>query len=373
MSSNVLIPNKLLISAFSNKEIKLTSRDIDFLLILSKYAKAADSGSWMEINKKEILDAFNKTQTRKYKDLREALIRIQSFVFNISNDQLKKGDYVNIFKHKNNVDSSTIKIKFDIDMRALLTQLDGGNFATLNLQNILAFKSIYTKRLYMILSTLPSPGQKFYSIIQLREMLDLKSSYSDNSNLLRRAILPAQAELLQTDRAFQFHLKKTGKKITGILFDLLKGESAPEIIRTGRALELWANVPAKINGAVSKAESICRSSLRAQNMNEKNIESALESLSKKDLIMFYSIHPGLLIYYYKIVYGFATEEKLFDSVKAQKLIERVPELELVNECNRILKEIQKDKAKQRTIKIKNYSKFAYSELARKFTKETLDA
>ena len=94
-------------------------------------------------------------------------------------------------------------------------------YTLVTLKNILKFKSIFSKKLYLYLKNY---DQKYTEITidELKDKLDLSTSYRDYNTFKKRVILQSQKELCNTDMAFFFEEKKKSRKVNSIKFSLIE-------------------------------------------------------------------------------------------------------------------------------------------------------
>ncbi len=229
-----LVPNKLILSRFSNKDIKLTKADIDFLLILFSYISPDDQADTIyEIQKIDLVKKFGLSQHSLYRDLRESLIRLQSFVFDVAT--VGRGKYVNTFKHENKENSSSITLKFAKELHNMVTDIKPGceGFTRIQVSRVLALKSEYSKKMYLHLSSYQEADELELDETQLRSILDVQDNYKMFSDVINYGLRIAINELAFSDKPFKFAPVKTGKKITGVKITMLKGSSLQVVTDNG--------------------------------------------------------------------------------------------------------------------------------------------
>lgn len=91
------------------------------------------------------------------------------------------------------------------------------NYTLVTLKNLLKFKSIFSKKMYLILKKSKEAVVNL-TIEMLKDELYLKESYQDYNTFKKRVILQAQKELHNTDMAFFFEEVKKSRKIETIIF-----------------------------------------------------------------------------------------------------------------------------------------------------------
>ena len=91
------------------------------------------------------------------------------------------------------------------------------NYTLITLKNVLNFKSIFSKRVYLFLK---KSNQKIIqiTITDLKKQLNLEEAYQDYNTFKKRIILQSQKELHNTDMAFFFEEIKKSRKVDVIQF-----------------------------------------------------------------------------------------------------------------------------------------------------------
>jgi len=105
-------------------------------------------------------------------------------------------------------------------------------YTQLQLQYFVPLKSIYSKRLYMLLSQYRSTGIINMSIEKLRVLMGCEDKYKEYKYLKKKVIKPAIDEIIKKTNIESIHLseKKTGKSVTSIAFSFNRnfGRMAPK-------------------------------------------------------------------------------------------------------------------------------------------------
>jgi plasmid replication initiation protein len=114
-----------------------------------------------------------------------------------------------------------IELEFSEMLRPYLLQLQQ-NFTKFKLWNVLYLKSFYSSKLYKLLKQYLLLGKRRFTMVQLREKLELEEgTYEKYSHLKSRILLAAQIELeAKTDIKFTFEEIKNGAKVIGIVFHI---------------------------------------------------------------------------------------------------------------------------------------------------------
>ena len=91
------------------------------------------------------------------------------------------------------------------------------NYTLITLKNLLKFKSIFSKKLYLLIKK-SDEIVTVLTIDQLKKQFSLVESYRDYNTFKKRVILQSQKELHNTDLAFSFEEIKKGRKVNAIQF-----------------------------------------------------------------------------------------------------------------------------------------------------------
>ena len=132
-----------------------------------------------------------------------------------------------------------IDVSFHPEMKPFLLSLKS-KFTIYDVRNILKLPSSYSIRIYELLKQYEKIGRRKFELQELKEIIGVieevdnngKKSYKDNyplfGNFKQRVLLKSQKDLKKlTDIQFSFEPKKTGRKITHIIFDIFpNGENA---------------------------------------------------------------------------------------------------------------------------------------------------
>ena len=94
-------------------------------------------------------------------------------------------------------------------------------YTLVTLKNILKFKSLFSKKIYLFLKKTNQRCIKI-TIDELKGQLGLITSYRDYNTFKKRVILQSQKELHNTDMAFFFKEIKNSRKVDSIQFESIK-------------------------------------------------------------------------------------------------------------------------------------------------------
>ncbi len=125
-----------------------------------------------------------------------------------------------------------IELKFNSDLMPYLLELKE-KFTKYDIRNITGLKSIYSIRLYEYLKENEFRKGVFeVSVDELKDMFCMSAKDNNGKELYplygdfkKRVLLKAQEDLLQhCDIKFSFWEKKQGKKVVGVVFEIIKNE-----------------------------------------------------------------------------------------------------------------------------------------------------
>ena len=94
------------------------------------------------------------------------------------------------------------------------------DFIKYKLKNVLTLRSTYSIRIYELLKQYENIGKRFFTLKDLRKILDIPSDKLTRFyDFKRLVLLKAQGDLkYNTDLSFEFNLVKTGREVTGLEF-----------------------------------------------------------------------------------------------------------------------------------------------------------
>ena len=123
---------------------------------------------------------------------------------------------------KANYENGDAEIRFAVDVIPYLTTLmESGNFTKYKLENVGGLKSAYSIRLYELLKQYESFKTRKLTIDDLREILCLGDKYTAMRDFKRWVLDLAMKEInTHTDLKVSYENIKTGRKVTGFLFNI---------------------------------------------------------------------------------------------------------------------------------------------------------
>lgn len=111
-----------------------------------------------------------------------------------------------------------VSIKFSPDLMPYIGQLKE-QFTGYKLANVKSLRSIYSIRLYELLTQYLPVGERWISVDQFRDVLDLNDKYPRFADLKRWIIEPALEELnTKSNYDVRYSTEKSGKKIAKLWF-----------------------------------------------------------------------------------------------------------------------------------------------------------
>jgi len=118
-----------------------------------------------------------------------------------------------------------IELEISAKLKPYLLDLKS-HYTAYRLKNILPLRSGYSIRLYELLKQYETIGERYLSIEEMRQMMEIKKTeYKNYNDFKKKVILKAQKELLEkTDICFDFKEKKKVRKIIGIYFFIKRNE-----------------------------------------------------------------------------------------------------------------------------------------------------
>ena len=195
-----------------------TRLELDFIYAFISTIK--DEDEELREYSMSIKELGNKLNKRlQFRDIEYLFDTLISKTFKINNSK-ELAVYTFFTRLIYNKDDKVLKVRFNEDLKPHLMQLS--TYAKGNFKYLLQFKSEYSKRIYMLLSQWKSAGKKLYSVDEFREMLAVPKKYTYGE--FKRAVLSkAEKELKEKgDIFFTFDEQKQGRKVTHILFNILK-------------------------------------------------------------------------------------------------------------------------------------------------------
>lgn len=124
-----------------------------------------------------------------------------------------------------------IILKFNPDLKHLLLELKE-KFTMYQLENVVRLNSVYSIRIYELLKQYEKIRKREFTLEALRTLLGIEpNKYKQYGHFKSKVLLVSQQELREkTDIEFDFTEIKTGRKVTGILFNIKSNKQHIEVI-----------------------------------------------------------------------------------------------------------------------------------------------
>jgi plasmid replication initiation protein len=193
-------------------------------MVMAQLGKNDPSDRYYRIVAKDLMQRANKEI--RYAEFKEATSRLREREITILKDNgnvlqiglISSAEYIQ--------GAGIIEIGLDQKIRPYIFELKE-NFTSFELNMALSLNSKFSKRLYEMLAQFRSTGILRITVLELKERLKLIDSktgeeqYEKWSAFEKYVIKVAQKELEKhTDIVFDYKLKKTGKRITDIVFQI---------------------------------------------------------------------------------------------------------------------------------------------------------
>jgi len=156
-----------------------------------------------------------------------------------------------------------IILQFSVAIKPYLFAIEG-NFTSYTQKHTLRFKGSYSHRIYEFLRQWLSFGYKEFSIVELKDRLELNNEYERIDNLKDRVINPAIEEINQySDLRVNYTQRKTGRSVTHFCFTF----GLKEVEKTTKTNPIkpkqmtptqWANLPENQSKTRGKTEAEIR-------------------------------------------------------------------------------------------------------------------
>lgn len=220
--SNSLIESRFNLSASQNNIIDL---------VLHKLKKEHTNLTY-EINVSDYAQLFNKGSNHVYADLKKSA---KEFIksnagFTLYNYKgFKEMDYF-WFCNINYLENEG-KIIFKLDPEVKEIMLEIKNVTYYDIKYTLNFISIYSKRMYLYLKRFEDTGIRIDKVSDLLEKLNCPTSYYRRYNAFKVKVLDIAFKEINdnTDIKFTYEEKKTGRKITHLVFHIIRvAEEKPQ-------------------------------------------------------------------------------------------------------------------------------------------------
>ncbi|MFA5261455.1 MAG: replication initiation protein [Candidatus Omnitrophota bacterium] len=122
-----------------------------------------------------------------------------------------------------------VELSFDPKLKPYLLQLKDF-FTRYRLQHVIRLKSSYSIKLYELLKQYENIGKRSFTLLELRSKLGLgEDEYPLYANFKQKILSRVQEELnANTDLSIHFHERKAGRKVIGIVFNIVSKGKEPD-------------------------------------------------------------------------------------------------------------------------------------------------
>lgn len=213
-------------------QYKLTLQEQRILLITASKVQPSDED--FKPYKFRVTDLMDKmgvsSQTSMYSYIKNVVKGLQSKTI-----EFKKGNktivanwlVTSIYEDQ----EGTVILKFNPDLKEFFLQLKE-RFTTYQLENVIQLSSVYSIRIYELLKQYENIKKRKFTIEELRDKLGIeKTKYKQYGHFKDRVINAAQKELAEkTDISFNFEEEKKGRKVVGIVFQIISNKGTAEPI-----------------------------------------------------------------------------------------------------------------------------------------------
>lgn len=162
----------------------------------------------------------NKPGTGFYSYLKEIVNGLQTKVLTIKKDG-KQRNYSWVITSIYEDNEGYITLQFHPELKSFFLQLKE-KFTTYQLENVVRLNSVYSIRIYELLKQYEKLKKRKMKIEELRHFLAIEpTKYKQYGHFKSKVLLVAQNEInKKTDIQFEFTEFKTGRKVTGIEFNI---------------------------------------------------------------------------------------------------------------------------------------------------------
>ena len=172
-----------------------------------------------------------------YPTIKKLLIKLRerTLVIEEGKDYLVTG-WISSAKYISN--EGVVKLSFDANLKPFLLQLKQ-EFTKQRLGQAIKFKGVYTIRIYGLLKQYERLGTRSFTVEEFRKVLGITDGkLTVFANLKARTIVQAQKEFSQQDENgayfsdinFTLETTKTGRKITGLKFNIFSQQTKPKAV-----------------------------------------------------------------------------------------------------------------------------------------------
>jgi plasmid replication initiation protein len=218
---------------------KLSLQEQRILLVLaSKVQPSDDVLKTYRFRIKDFVEIIGKNVDGFYSYLKGTVIGLQTKVLTIKKDG-KERVYNWLITSIYEENEGFITLQFHPELKGFFLQLKE-KFTSYQLQNIIRLNSVYSIRIYELLKQYEKLRKRKLKISELRDLLGIEpTKYKQYGHFKSRILLAAQKEINNnTDIHFTFTEFKTGRKVTGIEFEIKSQGNKVRIDNEEKADEL---------------------------------------------------------------------------------------------------------------------------------------
>ena len=205
-----------------NSKYGLTTSEIDMILTLLTAIEKGDIDfkdyifTLSDFNSKTNKSVTTKDLNRTIKALMSRPIEIKT-----SSTNWKVFNWFSYFKFENGV----ITCRFDKELKPYLLEIKE-RFVLSDLRMLLAMKSTYSKRIYLMLKEYSKIGKRSFNVELLQETLNATKSMKRYDNFKRQALKRAESDINKfTDLEVKLLEKKRGRKVIEVTYTIRKNSN----------------------------------------------------------------------------------------------------------------------------------------------------
>jgi plasmid replication initiation protein len=205
-----------------NAKYMFSAGEIDMILTLLTAIEQKDKDfkdyifSLSEFNQKTNKSITTTELKRTIKALMSKTIEI-----NISSNNWKIFNWFSYFEFKQGV----ITCRFDKELKPYLLEIKK-RFVVSDLRMLLAMKSSYSKRVYLLLKEYAKIGKRTFEVEHLQEILKVPKSFKVYSEFKKKVLKRAEADINKfTDLEIKLSERKRGRKVVEITYTIRKNQT----------------------------------------------------------------------------------------------------------------------------------------------------
>lgn len=177
-----------------------------------------------------ISSLLNGEDDKNYARIKDALLSLKNKSFEYEDDDIWQSISIIAFP---NIKKRASTVSFTIHPKIWDCMLDfSKGFRKYELKTAMSFESVYSMRLYEMLSGQTNPIS--YTIDYLKDRFQIAGKYKQVNDFLRYVIEPAKKELdKKSPYSFEYKINKTGRKYTSMtFFPIYQAENRDEDLET---------------------------------------------------------------------------------------------------------------------------------------------